>query len=121
VILADTSIWIDHFRCGNPELDRQLVRLNIVMHPFIVAELTLGLLPQRSTTLAALDQLPGARVARLDEVRLMIERHSLYGRGIGLTDAHLVASALLTPCRLWTQEKRLREVAKSLDAHVSFP
>ena len=45
----------------------------------------------------------------------MIERHRISGRGIGLVDAHLLASVLLTPeARLWTRDKRLRAVATEL-------
>jgi hypothetical protein len=59
--------------------------------------------------------LPQVRVAQLAEVRKMIEAHSLFRRGIGLTDAHLLASALITPAtQLWTFDKRLRAVAEEL-------
>ena len=36
------------------------------------------------------------------------------GRGIGYTDAHLIASALLSHSLLWTGDKRLRTVAMDL-------
>jgi hypothetical protein len=115
VILADTAIWIAHFRSDEPEMRAQLGRRNIVMHPFIVAELALGSLRDRERTLGALEQLPQVRVAQLGEVRRMIELHSLYSKGIGLADAHLVASALITPpTRLWTRDKRLEGVALGL-------
>jgi hypothetical protein len=45
LILADTSIWIDHFCSGNKELQKHLNLGHIVIHPFIVAELALGSLP----------------------------------------------------------------------------
>ena len=55
------------------------------------------------------------RVAQLGEVRRMIETHALYSRGIGLTDAHLLASVLITPgTQLWTLDKRLIGVARDL-------
>jgi predicted nucleic acid-binding protein len=73
VILADTSIWVDHFRSGNDELRRLLTDRQIVMHPFIVGELALGSLRERTKVLAFLDMLPQVRVARLDEVRQMID------------------------------------------------
>jgi hypothetical protein len=42
----------------------------------------------------------------------MIEARSLYSKGIGLTDAHLVASCLITPhTRLWTSDAALGKVA----------
>ena len=87
MILADTSIWIDHFRSGNKELHQALNRGQIVTHPCIIAELALGSL--RRKTLAMLDLLPLVREARMSELRLMLEVRRLHGVGIGLTDAHL--------------------------------
>jgi len=125
VILADTSVWVDHLsNLSNPapEMRQQLVNANIAMHPFIVAELALGSLRDRTRTLALLDKMPQVRVAQLAEVRRMVETHSLYGRGIGLTDAHLVASTLITPfTQLWTRDKRLRLVAEALGIHANLP
>jgi predicted nucleic acid-binding protein len=115
LILADTMMWIDYFRNRTAEMHGQLEEGKIVMHPFIVAELALGSLRERGKTLATLDMLPRVKVASLGEVRGMIERHGLYSKGIGLTDAHLVASAMITPSvRLWTRDKRLRSMAEAL-------
>jgi predicted nucleic acid-binding protein len=115
LILADTMVWIDYFRNRTAEMHRQLEEAKIVMHPFIVAELALGSLQERGKTLIYLDMLPKVKVANLEEVRRMIERHNLYSKGIGLTDAHLVASAMITPSvRLWTRDKRLRSIAADL-------
>jgi predicted nucleic acid-binding protein len=116
LILVDTSVWVDHFRTGDEQLRTLLGSLRIVVHPFVIAELALGSMTKRTTTLTLLDNLPAANVALLGEVRHLIERRSLHGRGIGLMDAHLIASALLTPgTLLWTRDKRLRSVAQELD------
>jgi predicted nucleic acid-binding protein len=122
LILADTSIWIDHLRSGSKELRRHLDHGQIVIHPFIVAELALGSLKDRTQTLALLDLLPKVRVARTSELRLMIEARGLYNLGIGLTDAHLIASVFIdAPTLLWTRDKRLRKVAEALGIHASLP
>lgn len=121
MILADTSVWIDHLRSGNSELREHLSQGNIVMHPFITAELSLGSLRQRSKTLSLLDLLPQVRVAQLSEVRRMIEARHLYSLGIGLTDAHLIASVFIdSPTLLWTRDKRLRKAAEGLGIHASL-
>lgn len=89
------------------------------MHPFVVGELALGLLKDRSKTLALLDLLPQLRVAQSDEVRSMIESRRLYGLGIGLTDTHLIASVFLNPpTLLWTRDKQLHKVAERLGIHA---
>jgi predicted nucleic acid-binding protein len=122
VILADTAIWLDHFRGRCPEMRDLLAQGQIVTHPYVIAELALGSLRNRAATLADLDRLVGVRIAYLSESRSMIEFHSLYSRGIGLTDAHLVASCLMTiGTQLWTRDKALAAVATSLGIHADLP
>ena len=122
MILADTSVWIDHLRSGNQELRRHLEQGQIVIHPFIIAELALGSLKERTKTLVLLDLLPQVRVAQLSELRLMIEARRLYNLGIGLTDAHLIASVFINaPTLLWTRDQRLRKVAEGLGIHATLP
>lgn len=119
MILADTTVWIDYFRGRNAEMQRLLKDGQIVMHPFIVAEIALGSLHDRRKTLAELGALREVKVAQLTEVRHMIEVHSLYEKGIGLIDAHLVASCLLTQgTQLWTRDISLQSVAKFLGVHA---
>jgi hypothetical protein len=122
MVLVDTTIWVDHFRVPNDKLRQLLEDEQIVMHPFVVAELALGSMKQRAIQLRALDDLPAVQVARLDEVRWMIEAHSLYYRGIGLTDAHLIASCLIDRSTLlWTYDKQLLKVAESLGIAADIP
>ncbi len=121
MILADTSVWIDHFRAGDKELRRQLEQGNVVIHPFIIAELALGSLRERRRVLALLDSLPPLRIAQTDEVRAMIEERVLYGHGIGLVDAQLIASSLIQPgTMLWTRDRRLRKAAEKLGIHANL-
>ena len=115
MILADTSVWVDHFRKRDAALYQQLQRNNISTHPFIVTELVLGNLPDRQNAIASLDRLPMVKVAQLHEVRRLIEVHSLFRRGLGFVDAHLIASTLITPhTLLWSRDRRLRDVAETL-------
>jgi predicted nucleic acid-binding protein len=115
VILPDTSIWIDYLRGGDRELERLLGQRQVVTHPFIVGELALGSFKKRGDALALLDLLPQIQVAELSEVRHMIEARRLHGRGIGLVDAHLLASLLIdSSTRLWTRDKNLRAAAETL-------
>lgn len=121
MILADTSVWIDHLRLNDAELHRQLSQGQIVIHPCIITELALGSLKERTKTLVLLDLLPQVRVAQLNEIRTLIEARRLFGLGIGLTDAHLIASVLINPpTLLWTRDKQLRKVAEGLGIHASL-
>lgn len=122
MVLADTSIWIDHFRSGDEAMHKLLYSGRIVIHPFVIGELALGSLRERIKILSFLGHLPHSQVARLEEVRQMIETRSLFSQGIGLIDAHLIASVLMTPsAKLWTRDKRLRLVAESLDICANLP
>jgi len=122
VILADTSIWIDHFRSGDAELKKALNLGQVVIHPWVTAELALVSLRDRTRTLAMLDRLPQMRMAQADELRTMIEARRLFNMGIGLTDIHLIASVFLNPPTiLWTRDKQLRKVAESFRINVDLP
>jgi len=115
MILADTSVWVDHFRKRDAALSRELQRNNISIHPFIITELVLGNLPDRQNAMSSLDRLPMVKVAQVHEVRRLIETHSLFQRGIGFVDAHLIASTLITPHTvLWSRDRRLQDVAGTL-------
>ena len=120
MILADTSIWVDYLRRGTPEMQERLSKGQIAMHPFIVAEIALGSLHNRKKRLDDMEALLEVRVAQLNEVRHMIESHALYSKGIGLTDAHLIASCLLTPgTELWTRDVDMEKVARGLGIVVN--
>ena len=96
MILAETSVWVDHLRAGDKVLAALLDTGMVLAHPFVIGELALGNLRQRETVLNALADLPQASVATDAEVRRFIERHALSGRGIGYIDAHLLATTQLT-------------------------
>jgi predicted nucleic acid-binding protein len=116
-IVIDTNIWIEHFKSENKEVSALLEAERVVMHPFIVAELALGGLRDRKVTLASLDLLPELPVAELHEVRQLIEVRKLYTEGIGLVDAHIIASLIIvqTPTEIWTDDDGLMRVAKKFD------
>ena len=113
-VLADTSVWIDHWRRGNPQLAQRLENGAVLIHPFVLGEIALGQVTSRAEVLADLATLESPRVAEHDEVLVLIERSRLWGRGIGWVDAHLPASALLDRVRLWTLDAPLARVAREL-------
>ena len=115
MILVDTSVWVDHLRKGDQVLGRLLFAGRVLAHPFIVGELSLGVLRQREAVLGALMDLLQATIATVEEVFRFIEANGLPGSGIGYVDAHLLAATRLTPgAALWTRDKRLSEVAERL-------
>ena len=117
MVLADTSVWIRHFRQGEPALADRLSEGLVLMHPFVSGELACGNLKSRAAVLSDLHALPSAKLASNSEVLRLIEDRRLWGRGLGWVDAHLLASALLSHCGFWTLDKKLGEAATELGLH----
>jgi predicted nucleic acid-binding protein len=112
VVLVDSSIWIDHLHKTNTHLGDLLEHSEVSVHPMVIGELALGNISNRTEVLDLLADLPTPEVALHTEVMVLIESHKLYGRGLGLTDAHLLASVLLSPdTTLWTRDKALHAAA----------
>jgi predicted nucleic acid-binding protein len=114
VILADTSLWVGHLRSGSRELADALTDGEVLGHPHVTGELACGNLRNRVAILQLLRDLPQAMLATEEEALRCIERNRLHGRGLGWTDVHLLASALLTPARLWTLDRALAREARRL-------
>lgn len=119
IVLADTSVWLDHWRRRSARLAELLEQNSIVVHPFVIGEIALGAITPRAEILQRLRRLHATRVAQHAEVFGLIERIPLWGRGIGWVDAHLLASTLLDRLRLWTLDRRLTLVAQDLGIAMS--
>ncbi len=114
MILADTSVWIDHFRIGNRRLEILLEEDFILCHPFVIGELACGNLKARDHILNLLKSLPESLMAEHGEVMHFVRSHRLHGLGLGWIDMHLLTSAFLSECGLWTLDKPLRRTAEVL-------
>ena len=115
MILADTSVWIEHLHHREPRLAAALEWQSVSIHPFVIGELACGTLRNRGLVLGLLNQLPQAPIATHAEAVAFIDARELMGRGIGWVDVHLLASAALSAgMRLWTLDRRLAEVADEL-------
>jgi predicted nucleic acid-binding protein len=116
LILADTSVWTDHLRTNDPLMIQLVAEERLLMHPYVVGELSMGILPDRMTFIRRLRQMDFAMRASDTEVSRLVEDNRLYGTGIGWVDAHLLASALLTEeVKLWTRDRRLNDAAARFD------
>ncbi len=103
-------------------MEKHLNAGQIVTHPFIVAEIALGSLHRRKKRLEELDALNHVTLASMAEVRHMIEARALYSKGLGVVDAHLIASCLMTPgTQLWTRDADLEKAARSVGVTVHVP
>jgi len=114
MMLVDTSVWVDHLRDGSRVLAKLLNDGEVLCHPFIIGELSCGNLRQRRTIITLLQALPHLDRVSDDEILYFIEKHRLFGRGLGLVDIHLLASCSLSNCQLWTRDKRLMKISEDL-------
>lgn len=113
--LVDTSVWVDHLRTGNAMLADALNNTQVWGHPWVLGEIALGSLKNRSVVLQALHNLPQATVASHDEVLQLLEVEALHGQGLGFVDVALLAATRLTPhTQLWTRDKRLAQAAHKM-------
>jgi len=121
VILVDTSVWIDHLRKSEAKLHDLLLNDEVATHPLVRLELALGSIANREKLLADLALLPHVAVAETEELFELVELRRFYRRGIGITDLHLVASALFDKSILiWTRDRRLGEIADECGIRASI-
>jgi predicted nucleic acid-binding protein len=123
LILADTSVWVAHFRSASPVLQSLLAMDQVLCHPLIVLELACGTPPApRERTLGDLKKLQQAVVATTDEILALIEKEQLQDSGCGAVDLALLASVLLTPdMLLWTIDKNLAALAARMGVAFTAP
>jgi predicted nucleic acid-binding protein len=115
MIVVDSSIWIDHIHHGEAHLGSLLLRDHALMHPHVLGEIALGNIRNREQVIDRFLLLPVPNVAKEGHMLTLIESDDLIATGIGYTDAHLLASALLTPGgKLWTRDKKLHVQAERL-------
>ncbi len=81
MILADTSIWVDHLHRADPVLYRLFHSDRILTHPVVIGEVALGRLVDRPGTLRILRKLPQAEVAGHEEVLQLVEAGSSTAAG----------------------------------------
>ena len=114
-ILVDTAVWIDHLHRTDSQLARLLEHGLVVTHPMVIGEIALGSIRNRSTVLSLLSGLPTIAEAKSQEILDLVEARALYGRGLGLVDASLLAAALIAgDVAIWTRDERLAAIADSL-------
>ncbi|MDZ7766592.1 MAG: PIN domain-containing protein [Melioribacteraceae bacterium] len=115
MILADTSVWVDHLRNGNRKLYKLLMMNEVCTHEFIYGELLCGNIKNSSDFFENLLQLPFLQTVQHSETIYLLKMHQLSGRGIGWIDVHLIASSYLYDAKIFTLDKKLHVIANELN------
>jgi hypothetical protein len=121
VILVDTSVWVEFFRGIKSENTARLISEiehgNVIACSFVFAELMQGARDEAEVKRVSdvMQWLPSAdeRDVAVEAGRLSFQ-HKLYSKGVGLLDAVILAAALRGRHELWTLDKRLEEVWRSI-------
>ncbi|NQT26717.1 type II toxin-antitoxin system VapC family toxin [candidate division KSB1 bacterium] len=115
MVLVDTSVWVDHLKNGNIQLEVLLNEDKVNCHEFIIGELACGNMSKYDEVLSLLQVLPHAKTVNHDEVLMFIQRNKLSGQGVGYIDVCLLASCRLSDLMLWTYDKKLEKLAIKLN------
>lgn len=83
MILADTSVWVDHFRSPIPILAGLVKNRELVIHPFVVGELAAGQFRDREKSLFSLMALPHVDAVRQSVFLNFIEANQLFWNWLG--------------------------------------
>ena len=113
--MVDTNAWIQHLRVRDPTLVKYLSEQRVHTTEVVIGELLLGTgLP--SSFARELKALPRLSSPSSEETRVLIERHrrAFSGSGVGWADAQIVLAAAKTHARLYTRDRGVRRVSKSL-------
>ena len=114
MVIVDTSVWINHFNSSDLDLVVLLESNRVLIHDFVLGEIACGSLKARIHKLELLNDLPKSAVADISEVLFFIDKNKLMSKGIGFVDTHLLASASISKCKVWTYDKRLQLAAEQL-------
>lgn len=119
MILADTSIWIDHLHVAEERLVGLLTNDEIGCHQMVIEELALVQIKRRADVLRLLSNLREFPLLSHAEILHLVERRRLRGRGLSATDANLLGSvALVEGARLWTRDKKLKVACREVGVAI---
>jgi predicted nucleic acid-binding protein len=124
MVLVGTSVWIRFLANRAPyaaALDRLLDLDEVAGHELVYGELLIGDRGGRRKLLAAYEQIHQASTVPHRDVVAFVRHRGLHGRGVGWTDVHLLASAIVGRLQFWTADARCSVVANELGVAYQAP
>lgn len=114
MILADTTVWVEHIRYGVDDLVDLLNDNRVYQHKLVTLELACWTPPDRNLFFTSMGKLPTIQAVGAEYVVQFIHINKLYGKGCGGTDMSLLACTVISGAKLWTLDKRLNTLAEEL-------
>lgn len=117
--LVDTNLWIKHFQGSNSDLFEYLINGKVMIHDFIIGELSLGSFKKsdRSTVLDRLKVLEKVPVSTHEDVLKFIEKYQLSSAGVGFIDAHLLHACYVNKVKFMTLDRNVIKLSVKLGLH----
>ncbi len=114
MILVDTNVWIDFFKGKNDtkKLPELIEQDQVFLHPYVLTELVIGGLKKEIQT--KLEKIQTLEIISEDKMRLFVIKENLIGKGLGLVDIHLLASARMNNSEIWTFDSVLKKIANQI-------
>lgn len=114
MILVDTNVWVEFFRGSKSSiaLSDSIESGEVYLHPFVLTELILGGL--KKDIQARMESFVNVSILSEEQLRKFIAEEKLFGRELGFVDIHLLASARMQSCSLWTFDSYLKKAGNHL-------
>jgi predicted nucleic acid-binding protein len=123
MVIVDTSVWVDSMRSRDDRLNGWIIGEEILQHPFVTAEISMGSFASTSDRFRTVDLLESfeqLEIADSHTFHEFVAKRALFGTGIGFADAHLLLACIDYPtARLVTRDKRLRDQAERLEIKLA--
>lgn len=114
MIIPDTSVWITHLSSADQDLVELMQKEIMIMHGFVLLELACGNFKNRNRILGDLKQIPFIDPVGSIEMSNFLEKHSLYGLGLGLVDINILATCKKNNLYVYTYDFALKRQAQRL-------
>ena len=119
-ILIDSSAWIRHIRFGDPVVDRAIAEGVALGHVDVAGEIAMGTGDHAARFRDMILQLTPVEAVERNELFALVASMQMNGRGVGWTDAGIIAACLLSrpPTPIYTRDRRMRELAEAIGVPV---
>lgn len=116
MVLIDTSCWVEFFKKGSEPVQNLLLTDTVIMHDFVIGELSLGQFSPnyRNKIFDLLLSLEKVNSGSHDQVLKFCYDHHLFGKGIGWVDAHLLYTTYHSNAKILSFDKKLMILANQI-------
>jgi predicted nucleic acid-binding protein len=122
MVIVDTSVWVDSMRTRDDRLNGWIIGEEILQHPFVTAEISMGSFVSANDRFRTVDLLESFEQLEIADARRFHEfvaERALFGTGVGFADAHLLLACIDHPtARFVTKDRRLIGQAQRLEIEM---